>query len=722
MDGIKKVWPKWEPVEVIGRGGFGTVYKAKRENFGEVSYSAIKVVKIPNDDAEIKEMTTSGLSKEHIKDYYKKTVISLVDEIKLMEKMKSASHIVGIEDYEVVENENGVGWIVYIRMELLKNIQDYFMNKQVTNQEVIKLGTDILTALEFCHAQNVIHRDIKPGNIFVSEFGEFKLGDFGISREVEKTNATMSQKGTKSYMAPEMVRMEKYGKNVDLYALGLTMYELLNHGRMPFLPPFPQPFFPQDREDAMLKRLSGEVFPEIEGAGHLNAVIQKACHANSNMRYQSAKEMKDALLNQTINEEKTQFGGFDINEKTQVGGFDFFGSEETQNMFQNNEQTFVNKDEKTMSVFSNGFMFEDVKTTNTFEDKKIFKEEPKKQNLQPLTTSCPHCGKTAYLVAPNVYLCNDCWKMVRLNNDASTIELNNLYVALSNNEKNPKVQLEYALKMLAIAPTHGQVNNRVGLYYGKLGDNEKRKYYYEQAFKYDDRDALILNNLAVVAIDEKRYWDALEFLKRANEAIKKGQCSAANQKNTILSNQAVCYENVGMSKTAFSNLTMLYHNNYQDCTYLASQFGIGKGLAKSVINDFLTNKKKFLPTCVVSDQASLQKAKTTYNVASNDEVLMVFFPKLMFGGSKQGIAFTTRAIYFFVNGEATFISYYRLGNVDWHADWQGHIQFGYRKDKSKYDVQFARDSKQVVEFMHEFTRALGIITIEDIMTGLGNKK
>ena len=83
------------------------------------------------------------------------------------------------------------------------------------------MGQDILTALEFCHAQHLIHRDIKPSNIFVTPFGEYKLGDFGISREVERTNATLSQKGTKSYMAPEMILGEKYGKDVDLYALGL---------------------------------------------------------------------------------------------------------------------------------------------------------------------------------------------------------------------------------------------------------------------------------------------------------------------------------------------------------------------------------------------------------------------------------------------------------------------------------------------------------------------
>ena len=58
MENINKIWPKWEPVEVLGEGGFGKVYKAKRSDIE--AYSAIKVIKIPNNQSEVKEMTSSG--------------------------------------------------------------------------------------------------------------------------------------------------------------------------------------------------------------------------------------------------------------------------------------------------------------------------------------------------------------------------------------------------------------------------------------------------------------------------------------------------------------------------------------------------------------------------------------------------------------------------------------------------------------------------------------
>ena len=370
MENINKIWPKWEPVEVLGEGGFGKVYKAKRSDIE--AYSAIKVIKIPNNQSEVKEMTSSGLTNEHLKSYYYKSVTAFTDEIKLMIKLKSAGHIVGIEDYEVVENKDSFGWTIYIRMELLTNLSDYLKGKVVTVDEVKKMALHILNALEYCHDLNIIHRDIKPANIFVSEFGDYKLGDFGVSKEVEKTNATLSQKGTKSYMAPEMVRMEHYSKNVDMYALGLTMYELLNHNRMPFLPPYPETYFPNDREEAIFKRLAGQEFPPIEGIGKMNDIIFKACHPQANMRYETATEMKKALLD--LGETSATTFEEVVEEEKEIISFDdkTYGdnSEKTIGNFNN---PFVNKDEKTMGMFG-GTIFDEIekkKETAKLDSQKI---------------------------------------------------------------------------------------------------------------------------------------------------------------------------------------------------------------------------------------------------------------------------------------------------------------------------------------------------------------
>ena len=66
------------------------------------------------------------------------------------------------------------------------------------------MGRELTSALIFCQKKGLIHRDIKPENIFVSEAGQFKLGDFGVARTVEKTTGGLSRKGTEKYMAPEV--------------------------------------------------------------------------------------------------------------------------------------------------------------------------------------------------------------------------------------------------------------------------------------------------------------------------------------------------------------------------------------------------------------------------------------------------------------------------------------------------------------------------------------
>jgi len=226
IEKISTAWPEWRVVEQIGEGSFGTVYKAVREDHGVTSYSAIKVISIPQSDAELSSIRSEGLDASATRTYFKGIVTDFAAEIQLMESMKGTSNIVSVEDYKVLERTDKVGWDIFIRMELLTSLTDYTSGKKLSEREVIRLGQDICTALELCGRRNIVHRDIKPENIFVSSFGDYKLGDFGIARELEKTAGSMSSKGTHNYMAPEVTTSRHYDSTVDIYSLGLVLYPM----------------------------------------------------------------------------------------------------------------------------------------------------------------------------------------------------------------------------------------------------------------------------------------------------------------------------------------------------------------------------------------------------------------------------------------------------------------------------------------------------------------
>lgn len=296
MDIITKIWPQWETVELIGSGSFGKVYKAKRKEFGNEYFSAIKVMRIPSEQAEIKDLQRSGMDARSICSYYEDMIRNLLNEIQIMESLKSANNIVGIEDHQVVKIEEGIGWEIYIRMELLVDLGSYLEQHTMSVDEIVRMGIDVCRALIACEKVNIIHRDIKIDNVFVNEFGSFKLGDFGISKQLEKTQSAVSQKGTNMYMAPEVFRGEHYDQTVDIYSLGIMMYRLANDGRFPFMPPVTQPLQFNDTQRALEKRLMGEPMPDPSSTdAELSRIIRKACEYRSENRYQSAEELAKEL-------------------------------------------------------------------------------------------------------------------------------------------------------------------------------------------------------------------------------------------------------------------------------------------------------------------------------------------------------------------------------------------------------------------------------------------
>lgn len=289
-------WPEWKIVEKIGEGSFGKVYKARRTEQGKTFYSAIKVITIPSNAGELSSVRSENPDEQSVKEYFYSLVEECIQEVNTMEYFRGNSHVVSVEDYKVMEYLDDIGWDIYIRMEYLTSFLDYCAGRALTEEDVIHLGIDLCKALEYCQCQNIIHRDIKPENIFVSRFGEFKLGDFGIARELDRTMSGLSKKGTFSYMAPEMYRGEAYDARVDIYSLGIVLYKLRNHNRLPFISLKKQLITYRDKEEALNRRMAGEKLPVPAEAGEAFAeVILKACAYDRHDRYESAEEFRMAL-------------------------------------------------------------------------------------------------------------------------------------------------------------------------------------------------------------------------------------------------------------------------------------------------------------------------------------------------------------------------------------------------------------------------------------------
>ncbi len=290
----KELWPGWETVDVIGKGTYGEVYKIQKTDSAGTIQSALKVISIPTSESEFSSYMDDGYSEEEVNSLYQGRIDKMVNEFSIMSELRGISSIVSYEDHAIIPHASGHGADIFIKMELLDSLPRYLAGHKFGLEDVIELGCDICDALDICEKVNIVHRDIKPQNIFVNRFDIFKLGDFGIARVMDhSTHATKA--GTNNYMAPEIYRGLEYDRTVDFYSLGIVLYWLLNNKKVPFLPIDRIPTA-QEEQMALSRRLKGEAFPPTrDGNAFIDAVINRACSVDPKNRYASAKEFKKAL-------------------------------------------------------------------------------------------------------------------------------------------------------------------------------------------------------------------------------------------------------------------------------------------------------------------------------------------------------------------------------------------------------------------------------------------
>ena len=191
--------------------------------------------------------------------------------------------------------ENGVDYLVTEYIPGV-NLDEMLAQQPLPQKTVLELGIQLASGLEAAHRENVIHRDLKPGNLRVNPDGQLKILDFGLAKLVEpideiaetaNLNTSLSLSGTLPYMAPELLRAETADARSDIWAAGAVLYEMAT-GKRAF--PDRQPTLLIDailHYDPVRPCLLN---PEVSAA--LEAVILKALDREPDLRYQSARELK----------------------------------------------------------------------------------------------------------------------------------------------------------------------------------------------------------------------------------------------------------------------------------------------------------------------------------------------------------------------------------------------------------------------------------------------
>lgn len=286
--------------EHINSGSFGSVYRVEKTNVSGRYIRALKHICIPNEKQYLSVLNSMGGDVSKADNYFAEMLKGIVSEIQILNSLSEtgSEHIVRYYENDIIETESPKRYDIFILMEYLTPFDEYYSHSDFSVRDVVQMGLEVLKGLKVCHEKGVIHRDIKDENIFVSENGTYKIGDFGVSKVLKGSARAESMKGTPNYLAPEVyLGKESYTVSVDLYSLGIVLYRLLNYGRNPFLPKYPQEYVSEDEEKAFDERMSGKK-PDAPSLGgeKIGEVIVKAI-SDRLERYQSAEEFLRDLEN-----------------------------------------------------------------------------------------------------------------------------------------------------------------------------------------------------------------------------------------------------------------------------------------------------------------------------------------------------------------------------------------------------------------------------------------
>lgn len=261
--------------ELIGHGGMAKVYRGYDLTLG-------------------REVAIKLLDPELARDTAFRTRFRL--EAQAASRMSHPSIVRVFDAGDPSTNDSGSSEPPYIVMELVKGtlLKDIIAAGPVPVEDAVHYVDGILEALDYSHRAGVVHRDIKPGNVMVTDKGQVKVMDFGIARAVSDSSSTVAETtqiiGTAAYFSPEQAKGEPVDARADLYSTGVVLYELLT-GRQPFRGESPVAVAYQHVSETPVPPT--EVNEDAPGA--LDPIVLRALAKDPYQRYPDAAHFRAAL-------------------------------------------------------------------------------------------------------------------------------------------------------------------------------------------------------------------------------------------------------------------------------------------------------------------------------------------------------------------------------------------------------------------------------------------